>query len=204
MNLDDALVAARLAPVALGWRSEPGLRDSAVLLPIVLREDGDHLVFNRRRDDLPAHAGQVCFPGGARGEGESVVACALRETDEEMGVPADAVRVLGRLPDRVSIAGFRVAVVVGRVEPSVVWRPRAEEVAEVFETPYAWTLEPARWSYRDTTHASARFARIPYFDSGRHVVWGLTGIVLRDFVRAVAGFDPPDRGGGRAGDSPRT
>src|SRR5712671_2370469 len=97
---------SRLAPVTGQWRLEPGLRDSAVLLPIVRRGDGDRLVFNRRRDDLPAHAGQVCFPGGARSGAESVVACALREAEEEMGVPADAVRLLGRLPDRVSIAGF--------------------------------------------------------------------------------------------------
>ena len=194
--LDDDFTASRLAPASGDWRSEPGLRDSAVLLPIVRREDGDRLVFNRRKDDLPAHGGQVCFPGGARGGGESVVACALRETEEEMGVPADAVRLLGRLPDRVSIAGFRVAVIVGRVDPTITWRPLEAEVAEVFETPYARTLDPARWSYRDTKHGNARFKRIPYFDSGRHVVWGLTGIVLRDFVRAVAEFDPPDLGPG--------
>jgi len=196
MILDDAVLVARLAPVTGEWRTESGLRDSAVLVPIVLRDDGDRLVFNRRRDDLPAHAGQVCFPGGARGGDESVVDCALREAEEEMGVPADAVRLLGRLPDRVSIAGFRVAVVVGRVDPSVVWRPQEDEVAEVFETPFARTLEPSRWSYRDTTHKTARFTRIPYFDAGPHVVWGLTGIVLRDFVRAVAGFDPPDAAAG--------
>jgi 8-oxo-dGTP pyrophosphatase MutT (NUDIX family) len=197
MKLEDSFLATRLDPVRGDWRTEPGLRDSAVLLPLVLREDGDRLVFNRRRDDLPAHAGQVCFPGGARGGDESVVDCALRETGEEMGVPADAVRLLGRLPDRVSIAGFRVAVLVGRVDPSIVWRPQADEVAEVFETPFALTLDPSRWSYRDTTHRTARFARIPYFDAGPHVVWGLTGIVLRDFVRAVAGFDPPDARGAR-------
>jgi len=192
LTLDDREVSGRLALLSGEWRLAAGLRDSAVLLPIVRRDDGDRVVFNRRRDDLAAHAGQVCFPGGARSGAESVVACALRETEEEMGVPADAVRLLGRLPDRVSIAGFHVAVVVGRVDPSVVFRPLDAEVAEVFETPYARTLEPARWTFRDTTHGAARFRRVPYFDSGAHVVWGLTGIVLRDFVRAVAGFDPPD------------
>jgi len=194
MKLDDAIVSAALAPVTGDWRTEKGLRDSAVLVPLVLRSGEDHLVFNRRRDDLPAHAGQVCFPGGARDGGESVLDCALRETGEEMGVEAASVRLLGRLPDRISIAGFRVAVVVGRVEAPSMWRPHAAEVAEVFEVPFALALEAARWTYKPTRHTEARFARIPYFDSGRHVVWGLTGIILRDFVRVVAGFDPPDAG----------
>jgi 8-oxo-dGTP pyrophosphatase MutT (NUDIX family) len=192
MRLDDILTSAALAPVTGDWRTEPGLRDSAVLVPVVRRGEADLLVFNRRRDDLPAHAGQVCFPGGAKDGGESVLDCALRESEEEMGVDPSSVRLLGRLPDRISIAGFRVAAVVGRVDPPVAWRPHASEVAEVFEVPVALTLDPARWSYKPTSHASARFARIPYFDSGRHVVWGLTGIILRDFVRTVLGFDPPD------------
>jgi 8-oxo-dGTP pyrophosphatase MutT (NUDIX family) len=194
MKLDDALVAAALAPARGDWRSEPGLRDSAVLVPVVAREGGDRLVFNRRRDDLPAHGGQVCFPGGARDGGESVIDCALREAGEEMGVDPASVRLLGRLPDRVSIAGFLVAAVVARVDPPAAWRPRESEVAEVFEVPFERTLDATRWSFRPTRHAAARFVRVPYFDSGVHVVWGLTGIILRDFVRAAIGFDPPDRG----------
>jgi 8-oxo-dGTP pyrophosphatase MutT (NUDIX family) len=194
MLLDDDDVSRAIGPPAGDWRTEEGLRDSAVLVPVVRRGGRDHLVFNRRRDDLPWHAGQVCFPGGARDGDESVVACALRETEEEMGVVGEHVRLLGRLPDRISIAGFRVAVVVGRIDPDGAYRLHEAEVAEAFEVPYAQTLEPARWTYKPTTSDRARFGRIPYFDSGRHVVWGLTGIILRDFVRAVGGFDPPDPG----------
>ena len=192
MKLDDTLVAAALSPATGDWRSEPELKDAAVLVPVVLRGGVDHLVFNRRRHDLPWHPGQVCFPGGARHGDESVLTCALRETGEEMGIAPHAVRVLGRLPDRISIAGFRVAVVVGRIDPVVSYRLFEPEVAEAFEVPYERMLDPSHWTYKPTTHANARFASIPYFDSGRHVVWGLTGIILRDFVRAVGGFDPPD------------
>jgi 8-oxo-dGTP pyrophosphatase MutT (NUDIX family) len=194
MHLDDDSIARSLAPPTGEWRTEAGLRDSAVLVPIVARGGEDLVVFNKRRDDLSAHAGQVCFPGGARDGGESAIACALRETEEEMGVAADRVRLLGRLPDRISIAGFRVAVLVGRVDPAAPYRLLASEVELAFEVPFARTLEPARWTYRDTTSARARFHRIPHFDSGQHVVWGLTGIILRDLVRAVGGFDPPDGG----------
>ena len=191
MRLHDPSVTASLEPPSGEWRTEAGLKDAAVLVPIVERGGRDHLVFNRRRDDLPWHAGQVCFPGGARDADEDAVACALRESAEEMGVDAAGVRLLGRLPDRVSIAGFRVAVIVGRIDPGGVYRLHEAEVAEAFEVPYELTLEPARWSYKATRHANARFHQIPYFDSGRHVVWGLTGIILRDFVRVVGGFDPP-------------
>lgn len=197
MSEDDAALASSLAPPSGDWRTEPGLKDSAVLLPIVRREGADLVVFNRRRDDLPWHPGQVCFPGGARDGDESAVTCALRETHEEMGIEETAVRVLGRLPDRISIAGFRVAVLVGRVNPDVTWRLFEPEVAEAFEVPFARLVEPARWTYQPTRSDKARFARIPYFDSGRHVVWGLTGIILRDFVRAALAFDPKDEG--RAG-----
>ena len=198
MRLNDPEVTAALEPPSGDWRSEPGLKDAAVLVPLVERDGGDRLVFNRRRDDLPWHAGQVCFPGGARDPGEDAVACALRESHEEMGIDPAGVRLLGRLPDRVSIAGFRVAVIVGRIDPDRVYRLHEAEVAEAFEVPYERTLEPARWSFRDTTSGRARFRRVPYFESGSHVVWGLTGIILRDFVRTVGGFDPPDVAGASA------
>jgi 8-oxo-dGTP pyrophosphatase MutT (NUDIX family) len=197
VDIDDSLAARALPADPLAWRSEEGLKDAAVLVPIVRREAGDRLVFNLRRDDLPWHAGQVCFPGGARHGTESALECALREASEEMGVAASSVRVLGRLPDRVSIAGFRVVPIVGRVDPAMPFRPCAAEVAEVFEVPYALLFESARWSFRDATSlvgaqgvVRARFRRVPYFDAGPRVVWGLTGIILRDFVRAVGGFDP--------------
>lgn len=199
MTLDDDAIASALAAASGEWRTESGLRDSAVLVPLVRRAGADLVVFNKRRDDLPWHAGQVCFPGGARDADESAIECALRETEEEMGVAPAAVRLLGRLPDRISIAGFRVAVLVGRIDPGAAYRLRASEVAEAFEVPYPLTLEPSRWTFRDTRHEGARFRRIPHFDSGRHVVWGLTGIILRDFVRAVAGFDPPDAAGSGPG-----
>src|SRR5262245_63198448 len=146
MKLDDDVVTASLDPATGEWRTEEGLRDSAVLVPLVLRGGRDHLLFNRRRDDLPWHAGQVCFPGGARDPGEDAVACALRESAEEMGVDPAGVRLLGRLPDRISIAGFRVAVIVGRIDPDGVYRLHEAEVAEAFEVPYERTLDPARWS----------------------------------------------------------
>jgi 8-oxo-dGTP pyrophosphatase MutT (NUDIX family) len=196
--LDDAEIRRRLSPAEATWRSEAGLRDAAVLLPLVRRRDRDVLVFTLRRPDLAAHAGQISFPGGGRhGPDEDPVRTALRETEEEIGLAAAALDVLGRLPDRVSIAGYLVAPFVARVREEPVYRPLESEVAEVFELPVAAMLERERWSFRPSTHPLARFAQIPYVDVEGRTVWGLTGIILRDFVRTALGFDPGD-----AGDSP--
>jgi len=191
VRFDDPTVRGRLDPPSGAFASEEGLRDSAVLLLLVERDGADHILFNRRRDDLPWHPGQICFPGGAREGGEDAVRCALRETCEEMGLPDAAIAMLGRLPDRVSIAGFRVAAFVARLDPSAPLAPHGGEVAEVFHIPCAALVEGARWSLRDTTHPRARFRRIPYFEWEGRVVWGLTGIILRDFTEKVAGHPVP-------------
>ena len=139
MRVDDATVRCVLELPLGDWRSEEGLRDSAVLVILIERDGVDHVVFNRRRDDLPHHPGEVSFPGGTREGDEDAVACAVRETYEEIGIRATDLDVLGRLPERVSIAGFRV---------------------------------------------------VPFFTHGDRTVWGLTGIILRDFVTQVMGLAP--------------
>jgi len=173
------------------WRTVEGLRDSAVLAILVETDGVDRLIFNRRRDDLPFHPGQVCFPGGAREGDEDAVTCAVRETCEEMGLCADDLDVLGRLPERVSIAGFTVVPFAARLKERKPFRLAEDEVAEAFEIPVTELLDGGRWGCRDTTHPRARFRRVPYFEWDPHTVWGLTGIILRDFVTQVMGYAPP-------------
>ena len=193
MRLADEAVRAALPPPTGEWRSEAGLRDSAVLAVLLEREGADRLLFNVRRDDLPWHPGQICFPGGAREGDEDALACAVRETCEEVGLPAGELAPLGRLPDRVSIAGFKVAAFLARLRAPRAYAPRAEEVAEVFEVPFAALLEPARWGFTETAHPLARFRRVPCFDYDGRRVWGLTGILLRDLVDLVGGAAPATR-----------
>ncbi|MDH3590557.1 MAG: CoA pyrophosphatase, partial [Planctomycetota bacterium] len=173
------------------WVSQEHLRDSAVLAILVERDGVDHLVFNRRRDDLPYHPGQICFPGGAREGDEDAVACAVRETCEEMGIPSDSLEVLGRMPDRVSIAGFRIAPFVARLTRLVPYAPAADEVAEVFEVPCGAFFQGELWGFTEARTKLARFRRVPFFQHGERRIWGLTGIMLRDFVTQVLGFAPP-------------
>jgi len=185
VKLDDGFLRTSLDRPTGEWRTEAGLRDSAVLAAIVTRAGDDRLLFNRRRDDLPFHGGQICFPGGAREGNEDAVDCAVRETCEEMGLRAESIDVIGRLPDRVSIAGFKVAAFVARLVGEPAFAPRAEEVAEVFEIPCAALLEEARWGHTETSHPLARFRRVPCFTYDGRRVWGLTGILLRDFAAAA-------------------
>lgn len=192
MKIPDATIRGRLELPLGDWRTLAGLRDSAVLAILVERKGADRLIFNRRRDDLPYHPGQICFPGGAREGTEDAATCALRETCEEMGLSAADLEVLGRMPDRVSIAGFLVTPFVARLRGTPSYRAAADEVAEVFEVPVALLLDPARWGYTETTHERARFRRVPRFDFDEgHRIWGLTGIILRDFAAQVMGFLPP-------------
>jgi 8-oxo-dGTP pyrophosphatase MutT (NUDIX family) len=192
VRIADETVRGRLELPLGDWRTVEGLRDSAVLAILVDREGEDRLVFNRRRDDLPYHPGQICFPGGAREGREDAVACAVRETCEEMGLSPEDLEVLGRMPDRVSIAGFLVSPFVARLRGAPGFQAAADEVAEVFEVPVRLFLDAQRWGFTETTHQRARFRRVPRFDSDeRHRIWGLTGIILRDFVTQVMGFAPP-------------
>ena len=190
MLLDDDDLRRRLGAPDLTWRTRSDLRDAAVLLPIVRRAGRDVLVFTLRQPDLAAHAGQISFPGGGREGVEDPYVCALRETEEEIGLSPGGVEPIGRLPDRISIAGYLVAAFVARVREAPPWRPLASEVAEVFELPVGGMLDPARWEFRASTHPRASGMRIPYLALDDRVVWGLTGIILGDFVRAGLDFDP--------------
>jgi len=191
VRITDDTVRGRLELPLGDWRTMDGLRDSAVLAILVERGGEDFLIFNRRHDDLPYHAGQICFPGGARDGGEDAVACAVRETCEEMGIQPSDLFVLGRMPDRVSIAGFLVTPFAARLVGTPDFRAAADEVAEVFEVPVALFLDRSRWGFTETSHPRARFKRVPRFDFDEtHRIWGLTGIILRDFVTQVMGFAP--------------
>ncbi len=190
MELDDAVVRNALRPATGDWRSSNDLKDAAVLLPLLRRDGADHLLFTLRRADLPDHPGQVAFPGGSRDAGEDVVTCALRETEEEVGLPADLLTPLGRLPERVSIAGFLVAPVVARLTREHPPVPDLREVEDVFDVPLSALLDKSLWRFESLSTPRGNFNHIPYFDGGRHTVWGLTAVIARDFLRSVLEFDP--------------
>lgn len=154
------------------------LRNASVLVPLVDRPEGLTLIFTQRTTHLAAHAGQISFPGGGLEEcDEDDVACALRETVEEIGLHRRHVQVLGRLDTYVTRTGFKVAPVVGLVRPPFELAPDPFEVAEVFEVPLSFFLDPAnrRRESRTVQGIERFFYAFPY---GERYIWGATAGML--------------------------
>jgi 8-oxo-dGTP pyrophosphatase MutT (NUDIX family) len=163
-----------------------GRTDSAVLAPLFADDAGDlHAVFTRRRDDLSRHAGEISFPGGRQDPGETLLETALREAHEEVGLPPEAVDVLGALePTPTFVTNYAIYPFVGLIEPGFEWVIGETEVAEVLEL----KLSDLRAGYgeRRLVRKGIPF-RTPTFEVGGHLVWGATGRVLQDLLARLPG-----------------
>jgi len=116
---------------------------AAVLVPVVNRPEGLTLLLTQRSADLPDHPGQISFPGGRVEPDDSTLAhAALREASEEIGLPAERVAILGELSTYDTVTGFRVTPIVGWVEPPFALTLDPVEVADAFEVPLAFLLDP--------------------------------------------------------------
>ena len=158
-------------------------RPAAVLMPLVQRSDGFTVLLTQRTAHLHDHAGQISFPGGRVEEGDaSATATALRETHEEIGLEPAAVDVIGRLPDYLVATGYQVTPVVGVIEHGFSLRLDAFEVAEVFEVPLAFLMDPANHERRSISigGVSRTFYAMPYQGSRRYFIWGATAAMLRN------------------------
>lgn len=151
---------------------------AAVLVPIVEREDSLTILLTRRSDTLPVHSGQVSFPGGRVEDYDvDLVATALRETEEEIGLDRSRIEVIGRLDTYVTRTGFEVTPVVGLVRPPFELLLDPVEVAEVFEVPLAFILDPANHERRSREWQKIvrHFYVLPY---GDYYIWGATAGML--------------------------
>jgi len=153
---------------------------ASVLMPIVVRDSGLAMLLTERTAHLTDHAGQVSFPGGGAEPADAdAVATALRETEEEIGLAREHVEVLGRLPDYPTVTGFIVAPVVGLVHPPFELTLYDYEVAEAFEVPLAYLMDPANQRMHEvsTPQGTRRFLSMPY---DGHFTWGATAWMLRN------------------------
>jgi 8-oxo-dGTP pyrophosphatase MutT (NUDIX family) len=174
---------AGMRPPTLASIEAMGARPAAVLLPILAAAPEPRIVFTRRNEDLSRHAGEISFPGGIADPEEDLHHTALRETEEELGVDAGDVEVLGALPPvHTYVSGILIAPFVGLLRVDPILTPNAAEIAEVIEVPLRVlaAVGQVRWFERD----GVRFPTHVY-EVGAHVIWGATGRILHSLLERI-------------------
>jgi 8-oxo-dGTP pyrophosphatase MutT (NUDIX family) len=169
-----------------GTGREEAATVAAVLVPIITHPAGLTVLFTQRTAHLKAHSGQVSFPGGRAEPGDaSPEETALRESEEEIGLPRSRVEVLARLPEYFTRTGFRVTPVVGLVLPPLELVPDPNEVESVFEVPLAFLLD-ARNHRRQTREYQGRMVGYYEMPYGDRYIWGATAGMIVNLYRTLA------------------
>jgi 8-oxo-dGTP pyrophosphatase MutT (NUDIX family) len=171
-----------------GMASPPSaeLRAAAVLVPLIDHDEGMSVLLTQRTAHLTAHAGQISFPGGRIEEADpDAIAAALRETEEEVGLPRDRVSVVGRLDTYLTGTGFEITPIVGIIAPPVPLSIDPFEVAEAFEVPLSYILDDRNHQRVERESAGRRraFFVLPY--QGRNI-WGATAGILVNLAEVLA------------------
>jgi 8-oxo-dGTP pyrophosphatase MutT (NUDIX family) len=159
---------------------------AAVLIGLLGHPEGPSIILTQRTADLDNHPAEISLPGGrVEADDEGPVAAALREAFEEIGLPPERVEILGCLPPSETISGFWVYPIVGWIEPPVDLEPDRREVAEVFEVPLSFIVDPTNHHRGSLVHRGERhhFHVMPY--PGRRI-WGATAGILVDLARTIA------------------
>jgi 8-oxo-dGTP pyrophosphatase MutT (NUDIX family) len=167
---------------------------ASVLVALVDRPDGLHVLLTRRTDHLRDHAGQISFAGGRREASDAdAVATALREAHEEIGLHARHVQVLAELPSYTTVTSYVVTPIVALVHPPFELQIDAFEVAEAFEVPLAFLMNPAhhhRHAY-EAGEVRRQFLSMPWRGVGsdgverEYFIWGATAAMLRNVYRLL-------------------
>ena len=169
------------------------LRAASVLVPLVDRAEGFSVLLTQRTAHLSRHAGQIAFPGGRIEPTDAhPVAAALREAEEEVGLPESHVEIVGRLDTYITGTGFEIIPVVGLVRAPYPARPDPYEVAEIFEVPLDFVIDPLNLQRgtREWKGATRTFFALPY---GHRYIWGATAGMLVNLAEVLAEGELPER-----------
>ncbi len=161
-------------------------KPAAVLVPVVDRPDPG-VILTMRTSELPSHAGQIAFPGGKIDNADAgPLAAALREAQEEIGLPARLIEPIGYLDVYLTFSGFRILPVVARVEPDYKLVLNAAEVADAFEVPLAFLMGPENHQRhtRDWKGIRREYYAMPYQE---RYIWGVTAGILRNMYERIYG-----------------
>lgn len=170
-----------------------GQRKAAVLLPLVLRGSWQ-LILTQRPETMPSHPGQIAFPGGKAEPHETIAQTALRETEEEIGIQAESIELIGRLPSFNAVSKYRITPFVGVVSPSAKITPDPREVESVFEVPLSFVMNSDNHVRREVFFNGKEHVLfdMPYDEpDGRHRnIWGMTAMTI--YRLWERGFAPPN------------
>ena len=164
------------------YKSSGQTKEAGVLLPIIRQFDGTYLVLTKRAAHLSNHPGQISFPGGKRENKDSNIdATALREAQEEIGLKAEVVEVLGRLPAHETVTGFQITPIIGWIERSWTAVANPNEVTEIFQVPLSYITNIKNFQIQDRIWNGRKrnYYTVPY---GPYYIWGATACILYNFA----------------------
>lgn len=162
-----------------------GLRCAGVLIPLLFQDGEWHVVVTQRTQQVEHHKGQVSFPGGACDEGDAdLMATALRETYEEIGVPPSSVEVLGALDDFPTISYFNITPFVGVIPSRFPYRPSPGEVESVVEVPLSFLRVPETLRVVPMERLGM-VIDVLFWDYGPYTIWGATARMLKNFLELI-------------------
>ena len=172
-----------------------GLRPAGVLVPLRVVDGEIRVVLARRTERVPHHKGQVCFPGGSRDPGDSdLLATALRESEEELGIRPGDVELLGAMEPVPTVTGFFIQPFVGRIPAGSRFRLDEFEIAESFDVPLSAFTDLSRYRAAETTFLGKPY-HVYFLDYGRHAIWGATARILRDLAEIALRLPPVEAAG---------
>ncbi len=157
---------------------QPTPMRAAVLVPLIRRHDGWHVLLTRRTEDMPTHAGQIAFPGGRAGDEEHLADAAMREFEEETGIAQSQATLLGRFERYETASGFNITPFVAHVETPFTPKPDPREVEEVFEVPFDFLMDENNHQRQSLQWQGKKryFYAMPWND---YFIWGATAGMLR-------------------------
>jgi 8-oxo-dGTP pyrophosphatase MutT (NUDIX family) len=164
-------------------------RKAAVLVPLLIKEENWHILFIHRTEDSKEHSGQVAFPGGRlEYPEEPMIQAALRETQEEIGVSPDKVKILGELKPIFTISNYKITPIIGIIPWPYPFKIQVQEVKHIFTIPLQWLADPANWEIRNRIFSPLAIELpVVYFKKyDDELLWGVSGRIMLNFLNQLA------------------
>jgi len=168
---------------------QPGLIRAAVLIPLFKKEGEYYVLLTRRTDEVRHHKGQISFPGGRQDHGEDLLATALREAKEEMGIEEKDVRILGELDDMCTISSdFCIAPFVGLIPYPYPFRINRHEIEEIIEVPLSVFLDETKFR-EELRSRNGEMVSVFFYQHDEHTIWGATARILKQLMDLISQED---------------